>query len=252
MPADKWRRCAGCPTVVHQLCVGDLDLDVWKCPSCTQARSNISTSNPTEDCDADERQVFETESDMYTFLRDQGYRTNNTQKTGKTWECSYCYKTFYAKKMKDDRWSCPLIIVHEDKCSRPVKPVVKEELVEARNKGAVQYFHEFGKYPGLLEYIEILGCTDEMRSDQLQRAVSKKFRVHVSAGLLYRTAKNAHDEMFGSNISDIEELLNMSKEVCDEGGFLKLFTGDLSVYTTLSVKHDNACATLVFIQECIH
>jgi len=88
-----------------------------------------------------------------------------------------------------------------------------------------------GQYPGLLEYIEILGCVGEIRADQLQRAVRKQFNVHVSSALLYRTAKNAHDEMFGSNISDIEELLKMSEDVADEGGFLKLFTGDISVYT---------------------
>jgi len=251
MPSDKWRRCTGCAAVAHYLCVGDLELDSWKCPSCDK-----STSTPTDDCvdpggpkvvhdaanpsaksnsnsteDCEERQIFQTEGEMYTTLRDQGYRISNTQANGKTWQCSWCSKTFYSKKSKDGIWSCPLSIVHEDECSRPVKPVVKEEEAEGRNKAAVQYFHELGKYPGLLEYIEILGCTDELRADAMQRAVRKKFGVHVSAGLLYRTAKKAHDEMFGSNISDIEELLKMSSEVGDEGGFLKLFTGDISVYT---------------------
>jgi ribosomal protein L37AE/L43A len=134
-----------------------------------------SNPNSTEDCD--ERQIFQTEGEMYTSLREQGYRIGNTQAKAKTWQCSYCSKTFYAKKTKDGLWSCPLSIVHEDKCSRPVKPVVKEEEAEGRNKAAVQYFHELGKYPGLLEYIEILGCTDELRADQLQRAVRKKFNV---------------------------------------------------------------------------
>ena len=134
--------------------------------------------------------------------------------------------------MKDDRWSCPLTVVHEEKCARPVKQDVKDEHDES-SKGlpSIRYFHEFGKYPGILEYIEVLGCTGEIRADQMQRAVRLKFNVHVSSGLLYRTAKNAHDEMFGSKISDIEELLKMSQDVEDEGGFLKLFTGSNSVYT---------------------
>jgi hypothetical protein len=177
---------------------------------------------------------------MYTFLRNQGYRLNNTQKSGKTWECCYCSKTFYAKKMKDDRWSCPVTIVHEQKCSRPVKTDFKDEHDEASNKQqSIRYFHEFGKHPGLLEYIECLGCTGEFRSDQMQRAIRLKFNVHVSSGLLYRTAMNAHEEMFGSNISDIEELLKMSEEVGNEGGFLKLFTGYICVYT--AAQRNIAC-----------
>jgi hypothetical protein len=234
MSADKWRRCSseGCTAVVHAICAEDLN--AWKCPSCSTKPSehvpSVPASTPMGDCD--ECLIFEADGDMYTFLRDQGYRINNSQKSGKTWECSYCNKTFYAKKMKDNRWSCPITIVHDEICSRPVKPVVKDEHDEASNKkGSIRYFHEFGKYSGLLDYIEILGCTGEIRTDQMQRAIRLKFNVHVSSGLLYRTAKNAHDEMFGSNISDVEELLKMSEEVGDEGGFLKLFTGDISVYT---------------------
>ena len=138
--------------------------------------------------------------------------------------------------MKDDRWSAPITIVHEDKCSKPVNSQVKEEKDEdCKGSSSVRYFHEFGQYPGLLEYIEILGCLGEIRTDQMQRAVRQQFNVHVSTQLLYRTAKNAHDEMFGSNISDIEELLKMSEDVGEEGGFLKLFTGGMLV-----------------VQQCIH
>jgi hypothetical protein len=212
--------------------------------------------------------MFETEKDMYTFLRLQGYRLNNTQRSGLTWECSFCSKRFYTKK-KDDRWSCPITLPHDENCSRPVQPVVKDENDEAC-AGSIRYFHELGKYPGLVEYIEILGCTGEIRTDQMQRAIRVKFNVHVSAALLYRTAQKAHEEMFGSNISDVEELLKMSEEVGDAGGFLRLFTGDIGVYTaceafqclccacvdstvyTLHVKHFNACVVLVLIQQCIH
>ena len=232
MSSDKWRRCstADCTAVVHALCADDLD--AWKCPSCSEASKglpDVPASTPIGDCD--ECHSFEAESDMYTFLRNQGYRLNNTQKSGITWECSFCSKRFYTKKMKDNRWSCPVTFPHDANCSRPVQPAVKDANDE-ECKRTIRYFHELGRYPGLLDYIEILGCTGEIRTDQMQRAIRLKFNVNVNAGLLYRTAKNAYEEMFGSNISDVEELLKMSEEVNDAGGFLKLFTGDISVYTT--------------------
>ena len=250
MSSDKWRQCSsiGCTAVIHAVCTQDPDA-AWKCPSCitkaSEGLSDVPAAGSTQPEDSNECHIFDSDTDMYTFLRNQGYRLNNTQKSGKTWECRYCSKTFYAKKMKDDRWSCPMTIVHEHNCSRPVKPDVKDD---PSNKGlqSIRYFHELGNYPGLLEYIEILGCVGEIRADTLQRAVRKQFNVHVSSALLYRTAKNAHDEMFGSNISDIEELLKMSEEVGNEGGFLKLFTGN----------HDDAHVMLMLIQQrnfqCIH
>lgn len=247
MPSDKWRRCstADCTAVVHALCAGDAgELEAWKCHSCsdtTKASEGLpDVPLPDVPGDCDECHIFESETKMYSFLRAQGYRVNNTQNSGKTWVCSFCSKSFYSKKLKDDRWSCPITFPHEEKCSRPVQPEVKDEHdgAEAKEaKGSIRYFHELGKYPGLLEYIEILGCTGEIRTDQMQRAVRAKFNVHVSSALLYRTARKAHEEMFGSNVSDVEELLKMSDEVGDGGGFLKLFTGDNSVYT--------ACETML-------
>jgi hypothetical protein len=243
MPSEKWRRCSGtgCAAVVHAVCARAEDLDAqWKCRSCStkapEGLPDVPASTPKAKEDCEECLIFESDAEMYTFLRKEGYRLNNTQSSGKTWECCFCNKTFYAKRMKDDRWSAPITIVHEDKCSKPVKSQVKEEKdEEMKGLRSVRYFHEFGQYPGLLEYIEILGCLGEIRTDQIQRAVRQQFNVHVSTQLLYRTAKNAHDEMFGSNISDIEELLKMSEDVGDEGGFLKLFTGGMLV-----------------IQQCIH
>lgn len=235
MPSGKWLRCSGtgCAAVVHTICAEDLDAQ-WKCRSCSTKASeglpDVPASTPTAKENCDECIIFESDAEMYTFLRKEGYRLNNTQSSGKTWECCFCNKKFYAKRMKDDRWSAPITIVHEDKCSKPVNSQVKEEKDEdCKGSSSVRYFHEFGQYPGLLEFIEILGCLGEIRTDQMQRAVRLKFNVHVSTQLLYRTAKNAHDEMFGSNISDIEELLKMSEEVDEEGGFLKLFTGGMLV-----------------------
>ena len=242
MPSDKWHQCStvGCTAVVHAVCSG-VPLDsAWQCQSCSTKASEclpvegfepvVPASAVAEDCN--EFHIFDSDADMYTFYRNQGFRVNNTQHSGRTWECRYCHATFYAKRMKDDRWSCPLTVEHEEKCARPVKKDVKDEHDESsQGMPSIRYFHEFGRYPGVLELIEILGCTGEIRTDSMQRTVRQQFKVHVNSGLLYRTAKNAHDEMFGSNISDIEELLKMSEEVGNEGGFLKLFTGDISVYT---------------------
>jgi hypothetical protein len=248
MSSDRWLRCSstGCNAVVHAICVDNLDLEAqWKCPSCSAKACEGLPRVPEkakEDCD--ECHIFDTENDMYTFLRNQGNRLSNTQASGKTWECCYCSKSFYTKRMKDNRWSAPITILHDEKCSKPVKPDVKEEKDDdVKGFKSVRYAHEFGKYPGLLQYIEILGCAGEIRTDQLQCAARMSFGVHVSSQLLYRTAKNAHDEMFGSNISDIEELLKMSEDVGEEGGFLKLFTGDISVHWSMS---------MLLIHQCIH
>ena len=91
---------------------------------------------------------------------------------------------------------------------------------------SIRYSHEFSLHEGLLEFIQTLSCTNDIRADQLQRSVSRVFNVLVEPQLLYRTAKNAYEEMFGSTRSDVEELLRMENQVMEEGGFLKLFLGD--------------------------
>jgi len=97
---------------------------------------------------------------------------------------------------------------------------------EKKGVHSVRHVHEFGQHPGLLEYIQIMSCAKALRADQLQRAISTVFNVHVESQLLYRTAAKAHEEMFGSSISDVEELLRLETQVFEEGGFLKLFLGD--------------------------
>jgi hypothetical protein len=133
------------------------------------------------------------------------------------------------RKCKDGRFSCPINIDHVPTCTRPTaKASATQDVKDEKKAGvnSIRYAHEFGQHPGLLDFIQTMSCANQIRMDQLQRAVSCIFHVHVESQLLYRTAKNAHEEMFGSTRSDVEELLNMENEVTTEGGFLKLFLGD--------------------------
>jgi hypothetical protein len=100
---------------------------------------------------------------------------------------------------------------------------------------SVRYQYEFAKHPGLLEYIQTMACCGNIRQDQLARGVSLLFNVHVDSQLLYRTATNAHEEMFGSSRSDVEELLEMEQSVGDHGGFLKLYLGALDCLTVYTL-----------------
>jgi hypothetical protein len=148
-------------------------------------------------------------------------------------------KAFYVKKC-GDRWSCPLQIEHVPSCTRPVTAMKAEEgskidLGVHLGKTSVRYLHEFAQHPGLLEYIQTVGCTRNIRQDQLAIGVSQLFSVHVESQLLYRTATNAHDDMFGSGRSDVEELLQMEQSVGDHGGYLKLFLGALDCLTVYTL-----------------
>jgi hypothetical protein len=224
MSQEKWRKCLNCEAVAHVDCA--TNLESWKCPACMSS----------EDSQKVERQgdgftLFESREDAYSYLRKHGYRINNTQSSGITFECNACSKTFYVKKCSDGRFSCPMNIDHAPTCSRPSYQPAQGTAgngvkIELKGVHSVRYSHEFSQHPGLLEFIQTLSCTGDIRADQLQRSVSKVFNVVVETQLLYRTAKNAHEDMFGSTRSDVEELLHMENQVMEEGGFLKLFLGD--------------------------
>ena len=226
MPQTTWRRCdaAGCQALIHADCA--LHGQSWVCPHCNaQPPCPAITSNLATQPNQEGFQHFSSENEAYTCLQQKGFRVNNTQPTGKTWDCRCCDKMFYVKKCKDGHWSCPLDIKHAANCTNP-KSVVKLENASDQASQHVRYQNDFAAHPGLLEFIEILGCSGECRQDQIQRAITRKFNVFVESQLLYRTAKNAHEEMFGSTISDVLELLKMEEEVKEAGGFLKLFLGD--------------------------
>lgn len=226
MSKEKWRQCLTCEAVAHVDCANNLES--WKCPACISS----------EDAHKLERQgdgflKFDSHDDAYSFLRKHGYRVNNTQSSGVTYECNVCLKTFYVKKCSDGRYSCPMNIEHAPTCSKPschpAQGTAVGNGVKIELKGGVhsiRYSHEFSLHEGLLEFIQTLSCTNDIRADQLQRSVSRVFNVLVEPQLLYRTAKNAYEEMFGSTRSDVEELLRMENQVMEEGGFLKLFLGD--------------------------
>jgi hypothetical protein len=244
MPSDKWRRCITCEALVHSACANDLHS--WQCPACIASVIAISTETEctpdvNEVCtpDVTEGQLFDTLPDVDAFLKERGYRKNNTQASGVTYKCSHCSKSFYVKKC-GHRFSCPLCIDHAPNCTRPVTTTIKAEadstLSVHPGVQSVRYLHEFSKHPGLLAYIQTMACCGNsvIRQDQLSKGVSALFHVHVEPQLLYRTATKAHEEMFGSSRSDVEELLEMEQRVREQGGFLKLFLGALDclkVYT---------------------
>jgi hypothetical protein len=236
MPQDQWRQCISCEAVVHATCANDLHS--WQCPACI-ASAAIPTTAPSCPLDVNEGQLFDTQPELETFLRQRGYKLNNKQPSGLTYKCNHCSKAFYVKKC-GDRWSCPLQIEHVPSCTRPVTAIKAEEgskidLGVHLGKTSVRYLHEFAQHPGLLEYIQTVGCTRNIRQDQLAIGVSQLFNVHVESQLLYRTATNAHDDMFGSGRSDVEELLQMEQSVGDHGGYLKLFLGALDCLTVYTL-----------------
>jgi hypothetical protein len=224
---------------VHAECANDLHS--WQCPDCIASAATKTECTPKPECtlDVNERQLFDTKPELENFLRNRGYRLNNSQPSGVTYKCNYCSKAFYVKKI-GNRFSCPLQIEHAPTCTRPFTTTVKAEEEGKAGLGvhlgmkSVRYQYEFAKHPGLLEYIQTMACCGNIRQDQLARGISLLFNVHVDSQLLYRTATKAHEEMFGSTRSDVEELLEMERSVGENGGFLKLFLGALdwlTVYT---------------------
>lgn len=239
MPQDKWLRCISCDALVHSTCASNRHS--WQCPNCIAA-ANAPKSEPK--CTLDvvtEGHLFDSQADLEAFLRERGYKKNNTQASGITYKCLCCSKSFYVRK-SGDRFLCPLQLEHATNCTRPVTPTVepggrgiKNESGVHPGKTSVRYLYEFGNHPGLLEYIQTLGCCGSIRQDQLAKAISSIFNVHVEPQLLYRTATKAHEEMFGSSRSDVEELLEMEKRVAEQGGFLKLFLGALDCLTVYTL-----------------
>ncbi len=79
---------------------------------------------------------------------------------------------------------------------------------------------DFGKVPGLFEYINAMGAANAFRSDQLATAILRIFRATVEKNLLFRTAKKAHDKMFGKNHSDVLALEELMHTIEEDGGRL--------------------------------
>jgi hypothetical protein len=84
---------------------------------------------------------------------------------------------------------------------------------------------DFGKVPGLLDYINFAGAGNAFRGDQLATAILRVFRATVERNLLFRTAKKAHDNMFGKNHSDVLALEELMLRIGEDGGRLKWVYG---------------------------
>ena len=79
---------------------------------------------------------------------------------------------------------------------------------------------DFTKVPGLLDYINQTGAANSYRSDQLATAILRLYRATVEKNLLFRTAKKAHDKIFGKNHSDVLALEELMESIEEDGGRL--------------------------------
>jgi hypothetical protein len=79
---------------------------------------------------------------------------------------------------------------------------------------------DFNKVPGLIAFIESMGAAGAFRSDQMASAILRIFRATVEKSLLYRTAKKAHDTMFGKYQSDVLALQELAQKIEKDGGRL--------------------------------
>jgi hypothetical protein len=164
--------------------------------------------------------VFNSLNEAKQELRLRGFTVKETTERFVRYFCKSCNAPNFRLRLKASEsggWICRPS-VHCSGCSQKLQ----------ENKDGVKiirYQHEFSLVEGLKDYIECLGATGEMRSDQLFRAVKAKFHVHVESQLLYRTARAAHDDMFGENVSDVNELLELGERIKAEGGTFRLVLG---------------------------
>jgi hypothetical protein len=152
-------------------------------------------------------------------LRLRGFKVKETTEAFVRYFCTSCTAPLFRLRLAaadGGGWRCRPS-VHCDGCP--------EKLHERVDVKLIQYKREMSLVSGLQEYIECLGATGEMRTDQLFRAVKAKFNVHVDNQLLYRTARAAHDDMFGENVSDVSELLEMGDRIKSDGGTFRLVLG---------------------------
>jgi hypothetical protein len=66
----------------------------------------------------------------------------------------------------------------------------------------------------------MMAAAGELRADVLARCVQKMFGVTVNKDLLYRTATNAHEKVFGKKQSDVLALEELRQSIEGDGGRL--------------------------------
>ena len=182
-------------------------------------------------------------------LRLRGFKVKETTDKFVRYFCTSCTAPFFRLRLAASEggvWTCRPS-EHSEGCPHKIQ--------EQDGIKTVKYKHEMAKFEGLLDFIECLGATGEMRNDQLFRAVKAKFNVHVDSQLLYRTARAAHEDMFGSSISDVSELLEMGERINAEGGTFRLVLGSSCcvkfVYAfMLCLEHAFSVHGLLFFMLC--
>jgi hypothetical protein len=104
--------------------------------------------------------------------------------------------------------------------------VEKEDVKHTGKKTITVLKHEdFSRVPGLLAFIELNGASSAFRNDQMASAIMKLYNTVVDKQLLYRTAKRAHDLMFGKTQSDVIALEEIRHMIEQDGGKLVWVTG---------------------------
>lgn len=231
MPPQSFMKCAaGCNAYIHIGCIDCTGMHVvasqsWMCNSCTSVSGEAEEPAPTciDGCTHDGKERFDDEDAAYSQLRSRGFKISTRYNDTIQWICTHCKTTFPCKALKDGsaKWGVTSANVrHLANCTKVILPATQPDDVRM-----IRYLHDFANYHGLQEFIETMGATGEVRIDQLYRSCQKTFNVHVDKSLLFRTAKNAEEEMFGKTVSDVLELEKMCQRVKGEGGNLTLVRG---------------------------
>ena len=173
----------------------------------------------TEEAVGQDAVMFNSIEEAKGEMKLRGFQVKETTNKFVRYTCTSCAAVPFRLRLAaagDGVWRC-CPSEHCDGCPHKIH--------EQDGIRIVQYKHEMAKFPGLLDFIECLGATGEMRTDQLFRSVKAKFNVHVESQLLYRTARAAHEDMFGTNVSDVSELLELGERIKSEGGTFRLVLG---------------------------
>ena len=258
--ADKlsFIRCArGCSSYCHVGCFHPttrkaiVPNDVsWTCRCCPSAQNIIESKVASSQIEIDvnphlllskkEGYSFQCEKSLHDHMRILGFiqithhKNTKGEKISCIWKCHECNVRFNAKKSitADGSWTAGTL-PHSATCS-----LYLEYHAEASSKHIMKQ-HEFARKPGLLEFIETLGACGEVRSDQIARAIAKRFDGFiVEPNLLYRTASKAQEIIFGKTTSDVMALQELSQRIIEGDGVLEFVYGNLhvGVYTRFCTR----------------
>jgi len=244
----------GCSSYIHVGCYDKnrevVSNAIWQCDSCPetppQPTPELETSGPdgmfskeqeqdlgdaTTDHNLPMRYVDErTAHDAFRnahFVTKNSYVNAAGAKCRIRWECTTCKVRLSSFKCRDsEEWHAQSSQHLESCCHHVSAEDVAAEAAEFQSSKHCRFHHDFSRWPSLLEFIETMGASGEVRSDQLARAIAKHFKgCIVEANLLFRTAKKANETMFGSNPCDIMALQLLANNIESEGGQLRFIFG---------------------------